>query len=818
MTRLAVTPLECRLAPAAYTLDPSFGDAGRLQRDNTISAGPVAVQTDGKILFVEQRTIGFDPIGGPNVSTLLRRYNPDGSRDTTFTTDPVLGPTNEVLLDSSGLRPVEVVSDAQNTPTVLLVGNGGFTVTSPGRYAPLSVPISGGFQFADLELLSDGSVLVAGQTSQSSTDPTMTGIAVRRITPTGQLDPSGSRDYRPELGPLADRPAGSAPVASRTTDLLVRPDGSLFLTRAQSGDSPGGIVKLTPAGLRDGAFDLDGIQTISADTGLPNQTATTLFATPDNGILLIGSTTDGGNATGVVTKLTSRGAFDSTFGSNGSVLATGGALDIKDAYILANGSTLLTGNAAPANGVTTVYLATISPTTRTLDRLTGPYDDAGVIDPGVAGSLLADSALTPDGKLVLSGRLDQPATTFRGKLARVILPATTDPVVPPTVPPPIDPPVPPTPVPPIVPPVTVPPAPVPPTPPVPPVTLPPVGPALPPARPLTLGGPPGSRGGRANLTTNGISFTGPVPPSFGTNILTRTAVADITGDGIPDLIAGAGPGGDSRLVVIDGATNRTLVDFAVYEKAFTGGVYVATGDVTGDGIPDVVVTPDVGGGPVVAVYDGARLARGLVGDAAQVIRYFGIDDPMFRGGVRPALADFNRDGQAELVIAAGDGGGPRVTIWDGASVARVVAPSQIANFFVFEPQVRNGVYVAAGDLDGDSVPDLAFGGGPGGGPRVRVTPASQFISGLNKLPTIPTVPSADFFAYDPVARGGAQVAIAGVEEGAPGPNKLIVGSGAGQPGRVRVYSASALTAATPLPELDLAAFGGAIVPAGVSVG
>ena len=551
---------------------------------------------------------------------------------------------------------------------------------------------------------------------------------------------------------------------------------------------------------------------MTADATLPNQTATTLFATPDNGVLLIGSSTDGGAKTAVITKLTSRGAFDTAFGTNGSVLASGGPLDIRAATVLADNTTLLVGNAAPANGVGTVYLATVSPTSRALERLTGPYDDAGVIDPGVAGSALADAALTPDGKVVLSGRLDQPATTFRGKLARVTLPAATDPVVPPVVPPVVVPPV----VPPVaVPPVTVPPAPVPPTT-TPPVVPPFVTPALATPRPLTLGGAPGVRGGRATLNAAGVAFTGPVPPSFGSNVLTRTAVADLTGDGVPDLIAVPGPGGDSRLVLIDGATSRTIIDFPVYEAAFKGGTFVAAGDVTGDGIPDVVVTPDVGGGPVVAVYDGAKLARGIVGDAAQVIRYFGIDDPAFRGGVRPALGDFDRDGRDELVIAAGDGGGPRVTIWDGASVARGT-PSQIANFFALEPGVRNGVYVAAGDLDGDGVPDLAFGGGPGGGPRVRVEPASTFLSGLAQAPPTAT-PRADFFAFDPVARGGAQVAIRDVGNAATPRNSLVVGSGAGEPARVRIYGPGALTAVTPQPELDLAAFDGARLPAGVSVG
>ncbi|MFO0805476.1 MAG: hypothetical protein U0791_20420 [Gemmataceae bacterium] len=42
-----------------------------------------------------------------------------------------------------------------------------------------------------------------------------------------------------------------------------------------------------------------------------------------------------------------------------------------------------------------------------------------------------------------------------------------------------------------------------------------------------------------------------------------------------------------------------------FEPSFTGGVYLATGDLTGDGIPDLVITPDESGGPRVDIYSGA---------------------------------------------------------------------------------------------------------------------------------------------------------------------------------------------------------------------
>src|SRR5205814_4741075 len=105
----------------------------------------------------------------------------------------------------------------------------------------------------------------------------------------------------------------------------------------------------------------------------------------------------------------------------------------------------------------------------------------------------------------------------------------------------------------------------------------------------------------------------------------RTAVGDVNGDGTDDLVAGTGPGTATQVVVLDGRDGKTQL-FAVnpFEAGFTGGVFVATGDVNGDGVDDLVITPDKGGGPRVLVLDGKTFAV--------LANFFGIDDPNFRGG------------------------------------------------------------------------------------------------------------------------------------------------------------------------------------------
>jgi hypothetical protein len=58
-----------------------------------------------------------------------------------------------------------------------------------------------------------------------------------------------------------------------------------------------------------------------------------------------------------------------------------------------------------------------------------------------------------------------------------------------------------------------------------------------------------------------------------------------------------------------------------FESSYTGGVYVVAGDVNGDGIADVIVSPDEGGGPRVVVYQGGT--PGATNTFTQIASFFG---------------------------------------------------------------------------------------------------------------------------------------------------------------------------------------------------
>jgi hypothetical protein len=215
-----------------------------------------------------------------------------------------------------------------------------------------------------------------------------------------------------------------------------------------------------------------------------------------------------------------------------------------------------------------------------------------------------------------------------------------------------------------------------------------------------------------------------------------------------EIVTGAGLGGGPHVRVIkvdaDGNPVGDLASFFAYDPAFTGGVFVAAGDVNNDGIPDVVTGADAGGGPHVRVFSGAAFPA-LV-DLASFLAY----DPAFSGGVRVALGDVNGDGVTDIVTAAGPGGGPHVRVFSGAALPGLV---ELAGFFAYDPAFTGGVFVAAGDVDGDGVADVVTGADAGGGPHVRV------FSGA-ALPAL--VELAGFFAYSPTFTGGVRIAVGDV--------------------------------------------------------
>jgi hypothetical protein len=137
----------------------------------------------------------------------------------------------------------------------------------------------------------------------------------------------------------------------------------------------------------------------------------------------------------------------------------------------------------------------------------------------------------------------------------------------------------------------------------------------------------------------------------------RVATCDVNGDGRSEVVAGSGAGPAAIVGVIDPLT-RQVIRVIRPLNGFTGGVFVACGDMTPSfSGPEIVVSSDAGGPPIVEFYsaDGARLT-GVFSEPAS-----------FVGGVRVAVGDVDPTPMSELIAVAGFGGLPRVRLASGAN-------------------------------------------------------------------------------------------------------------------------------------------------------
>lgn len=239
--------------------------------------------------------------------------------------------------------------------------------------------------------------------------------------------------------------------------------------------------------------------------------------------------------------------------------------------------------------------------------------------------------------------------------------------------------------------------------PIPPVPPSPPGPPGPPGPPTP--GPP-----RASVTVVG-SGVGQIPyvkqldasgnvirqfvPYFnGFDGGVNAASGDVTGDGIPDVVTAPASHGGADIRVFDGATGQQIAAFLAYDARFDGGASVAIGDVDGDGIGDIITGAGYGGGPHVRVFHGGDF---------KVMKDFLAFSPNFRGGVSVASADFDQNGKWDVVVGAGADGGGDVRIFKDGNV------NSATDVLTADPRYRGGVTVAAGDVDNDGIPDLIVG-------------------------------------------------------------------------------------------------------------
>jgi len=356
-------------------LDTTFSTDGKVTTDiGTTDAGrAVAIQSDGKIVVA-----GFAQVSGTYEFAVVR-YGTDGTLDSSFSSDGI------ATIDVSSGHDLAYAIAIQ-TDGMIVIGGATGVGGANTEFGLVRLTSSG---ILDTGFSTDGKI----EFGVGAGDDVLTGLAIASdgdIVAVGY----GSNGSNFDLAVARLTSAGVLDTAFDTDGKVLVPvgagadyghavaiasDGDIVVAGvAHNGsDDDVAVVRLTSAGALDTAFDSDGKVTVAVGSG--DDVGRAVAIASDGDIVVAGTSHNGSNEDMAVVRLTGAGALDTAFDSDGKVtVAVGSGDDVaRGIALLADGGIVIAGESS-----------------------NGSNDDVAVVRLTAAGAL--DTAFSNDGKVTVA--------------------------------------------------------------------------------------------------------------------------------------------------------------------------------------------------------------------------------------------------------------------------------------------------------------------------------------------------------------------------------------------------------------------------------
>jgi hypothetical protein len=230
----------------------------------------------------------------------------------------------------------------------------------------------------------------------------------------------------------------------------------------------------------------------------------------------------------------------------------------------------------------------------------------------------------------------------------------------------------------------------------------------------------------------------------------RVAVGDVTGDGLLEVVTAPGPGrtGEIRVFQLDG-TELTAYRTLPFGPGYTGGIELAVGDIDGDGRDDIVAAASRGRGTVSVFtsFDPASPPGRVRGPADAAFSFTPPTARRYGGGASVTLADVGTFVDGQVTDAATTDGRMEIVVGSGAGMRATVwvfdasaGPRLVRTLLPFAANLKGGVMVSAASLTDDRIDDILVAAGRGGSSAV------ELYDGRIDAPATPTGATTAFAA------------------------------------------------------------------------